>query len=478
MVETQTGSNVIGRISQVLGAVVDVQFDGELPAILNALTTDIGDRKLVLEAAQHLGENTVRCIAMDSTDGLVRGAKVHDTGNAISVPVGPETLGRIMNVIGEPIDERGPINAKQHFPIHRPAPEFVDQATEAEMLVTGIKVVDLIGPYAKGGKIGLFGGAGVGKTVTIQELINNIAKAHGGVSVFAGVGERTREGNDLYHEMIDSGVIKLGEDGSKVALVYGQMNEPPGARARVGLSGLTVAEYFRDVEGQDVLFFVDNIFRFTQAGAEVSALLGRIPSAVGYQPTLSTDMGALQERITSTTKGSITSVQAIYVPADDLTDPAPATSFSHLDATTVLSRAISELGIYPAVDPLDSTSRILDPRVVGQEHYEVARAVQRTLQEYKALQDIIAILGMDELTEEQKLTVARARKIQRFFSQPFHVAEVFTGTPGVFVPVEETVRAFKGIVNGDYDHLPEAAFYMVGTIDDAIAKAKKLAEAA
>ncbi|MGK9235996.1 F0F1 ATP synthase subunit beta [Inquilinus limosus] len=478
MVETQTGSNVIGRISQVLGAVVDVQFDGELPAILNALTTEIGGRTLVLEAAQHLGENTVRCIAMDSTDGLVRGAKVHDTGNAISVPVGPETLGRIMNVIGEPIDERGPINAKQHFPIHRPAPEFVDQATEAEMLVTGIKVVDLIGPYAKGGKIGLFGGAGVGKTVTIQELINNIAKAHGGVSVFAGVGERTREGNDLYHEMIDSGVIKLGEDGSKVALVYGQMNEPPGARARVGLSGLTVAEYFRDVEGQDVLFFVDNIFRFTQAGAEVSALLGRIPSAVGYQPTLSTDMGALQERITSTTKGSITSVQAIYVPADDLTDPAPATSFSHLDATTVLSRAISELGIYPAVDPLDSTSRILDPRVVGQEHYEVARAVQRTLQEYKALQDIIAILGMDELTEEQKLTVARARKIQRFFSQPFHVAEVFTGTPGVFVPVEETVRGFKGIVNGDYDHLPEAAFYMVGTIDDAVAKAKKLAEAA
>jgi len=478
MVETQTGSNVIGRISQVLGAVVDVQFDGELPAILNALTTEVGGKTLVLEAAQHLGENTVRCIAMDSTDGLVRGAKVHDTGNAISVPVGPETLGRIMNVIGEPIDERGPINAKQHFPIHRPAPEFVDQATEAEMLVTGIKVVDLIGPYAKGGKIGLFGGAGVGKTVTIQELINNIAKAHGGVSVFAGVGERTREGNDLYHEMIDSGVIKLGEDGSKVALVYGQMNEPPGARARVGLSGLTVAEYFRDVEGQDVLFFVDNIFRFTQAGAEVSALLGRIPSAVGYQPTLSTDMGALQERITSTTKGSITSVQAIYVPADDLTDPAPATSFSHLDATTVLSRAISELGIYPAVDPLDSTSRILDPRVVGQEHYEVARAVQRTLQEYKALQDIIAILGMDELTEEQKLTVARARKIQRFFSQPFHVAEVFTGTPGVFVPVEETVRGFKGIVNGDYDHLPEAAFYMVGTIDDAVAKAKKLAEAA
>ncbi|MGL4961944.1 MAG: F0F1 ATP synthase subunit beta [Inquilinus sp.] len=477
MVETQTGSNVIGRISQVLGAVVDVQFDGELPAILNALTTEIGDRKLVLEVAQHLGENTVRCIAMDSTDGLVRGGKVQDSGNAISVPVGPETLGRIMNVIGEPIDERGPINAKQHFPIHRPAPAFVDQATEAEMLVTGIKVIDLISPYAKGGKIGLFGGAGVGKTVTIQELINNIAKAHGGVSVFAGVGERTREGNDLYHEMIDSKVINFDGE-SKVALVYGQMNEPPGARARVGLSGLTVAEYFRDVEGQDVLFFVDNIFRFTQAGAEVSALLGRIPSAVGYQPTLSTDMGTLQERITSTNKGSITSVQAIYVPADDLTDPAPATSFSHLDATTVLSRAISELGIYPAVDPLDSTSRILDPRVVGQEHYEVARAVQRTLQEYKALQDIIAILGMDELTEEQKLTVARARKIQRFFSQPFSVAEVFTGTPGELVPVEETVRGFKGIVNGDYDHLPEAAFYMVGNIDQAIAKAKKLAEAA
>ncbi|HEY9348346.1 MAG TPA: F0F1 ATP synthase subunit beta [Inquilinus sp.] len=477
MVETQTASNVIGRISQVLGAVVDVQFDGELPAILNALTTEIGDRKLVLEVAQHLGENTVRCIAMDSTDGLVRGGKVQDSGNAISVPVGPETLGRIMNVIGEPIDERGPINAKQHFPIHRPAPAFVDQATEAEMLVTGIKVIDLISPYAKGGKIGLFGGAGVGKTVTIQELINNIAKAHGGVSVFAGVGERTREGNDLYHEMIDSKVINFDGE-SKVALVYGQMNEPPGARARVGLSGLTVAEYFRDVEGQDVLFFVDNIFRFTQAGAEVSALLGRIPSAVGYQPTLSTDMGTLQERITSTNKGSITSVQAIYVPADDLTDPAPATSFSHLDATTVLSRAISELGIYPAVDPLDSTSRILDPRVVGQEHYEVARAVQRTLQEYKALQDIIAILGMDELTEEQKLTVARARKIQRFFSQPFSVAEVFTGTPGELVPVEETVRGFKGIVNGDYDHLPEAAFYMVGNIDQAIAKAKKLAEAA
>jgi len=477
MVETQTGSNVIGRISQVLGAVVDVQFDGELPAILNALTTEIGDRKLVLEVAQHLGENTVRCIAMDSTDGLVRGGKVQDSGNAISVPVGPETLGRIMNVIGEPIDERGPINAKQYFPIHRPAPAFVDQATEAEMLVTGIKVIDLISPYAKGGKIGLFGGAGVGKTVTIQELINNIAKAHGGVSVFAGVGERTREGNDLYHEMIDSKVINFDGE-SKVALVYGQMNEPPGARARVGLSGLTVAEYFRDVEGQDVLFFVDNIFRFTQAGAEVSALLGRIPSAVGYQPTLSTDMGTLQERITSTNKGSITSVQAIYVPADDLTDPAPATSFSHLDATTVLSRAISELGIYPAVDPLDSTSRILDPRVVGQEHYEVARAVQRTLQEYKALQDIIAILGMDELTEEQKLTVARARKIQRFFSQPFSVAEVFTGTPGELVPVEETVRGFKGIVAGDYDHLPEAAFYMVGNIDQAIAKAKKLAEAA
>jgi F-type H+-transporting ATPase subunit beta len=469
--------NTTGRITQVLGAVVDVHFDGDLPAILNALTTRIEERTLVLEVAQHLGENTVRCIAMDSTDGLVRGRAVTDTGNEIQVPVGPATLGRIMNVIGEPIDERGPIDTTLRSPIHRQAPPFVDQSTETEMLVTGIKVVDLIAPYAKGGKIGLFGGAGVGKTVTIQELINNIAKAHGGVSVFAGVGERTREGNDLYHEMIDSKVIDF-EGESKVALVYGQMNEPPGARARVGLSGLTVAEYFRDVEGQDVLFFVDNIFRFTQAGAEVSALLGRIPSAVGYQPTLATDMGALQERITSTNKGSITSVQAIYVPADDLTDPAPATSFAHLDATTVLSRAISELGIYPAVDPLDSTSRILDARIVGQEHYDTARSVQRILQEYKSLQDIIAILGMDELTEDQRLTVSRARKIQRFFSQPFFVAEVFTGTPGVFVPIEETVRGFKGIAAGDYDHLPESAFYMVGTIDDAVAKGKKLAEAA
>src|SRR6201991_3606124 len=482
MVETQTGSNVIGRISQVLGAVVDVQFDGELPAILNALSTQIGDRRLVLEVAQHLGENTVRCIAMDSTDGLVRGGKVQDSGNAISVPVGPETLGRIMNVIGEPIDERGPINAKQHSPIHRAAPEFVDQATEAEMLVTGIKVVDLISPYAKGGKIGLFGGAGVGKTVTIQELINNIAKAHGGVSVFAGVGERTREGNDLYHEMIDSEVIKMDDkgnllEGSKVALMYGQMNEPPGARARVGLSGLTMAEYFRDVENQDVLFFVDNIFRFTQAGLEVSALLGRIPSAVGYQPTLATDMGALQERITSTKNGSITSVQAIYVPADDLTAPAPATWFAHLDAIPNMNRAISELGIYPAVDPLDSTSRILDPRVVGEEHYQVARDVQRILQTYKSLQDIIAILGMDELSEEDKLTVARARKIQRFMSQPFHVAEIFTGSPGKLVALEDTIKGFKGLVNGEYDHLPEAAFYMVGSMEEAIEKAKKLAAA-
>jgi F-type H+-transporting ATPase subunit beta len=416
---------------------------------------------------------------MDTTDGLVRGGEVLNTGKPITVPVGPETLGRILNVIGEPIDERGPVNSQLFDQIHKLAPSFADQATEAQMLVTGIKVIDMLAPYAKGGKIGLFGGAGVGKTVTIQELINNVAKAHGGVSVFAGVGERTREGNDLYHEMVDAGVIKLNDDGtttgSKVALVYGQMNEPPGARARVGLTGLTLAEYFRDEQGQDVLFFVDNIFRFTQAGSEVSALLGRIPSAVGYQPTLATDMGALQERITSTKKGSITSVQAIYVPADDLTDPAPATSFAHLDATTVLSRSIAEMAIFPAVDPLDSTSRILDPRVVGEEHYGVARSVQRVLQEYKALQDIIAILGMDELTEEQKLTVARARKIQRFLSQPFHVAEVFTGTPGVFVPVEETVRGFKGIVSGEYDHLPEAAFYMVGTIDEAVAKARKMA---
>ena len=467
-----------GKIVQITGAVVDVQFEGKLPAILNALTVDNDGKTLVLEVAQHLGENTVRTIAMDATEGLVRGAPVADTGKPISVPVGPETLGRIMNVVGEPIDERGPINSKEHYAIHRAAPEFTEQATETQMLVTGIKVVDLLAPYAKGGKIGLFGGAGVGKTVTIMELINNVAMKHGGVSVFAGVGERTREGNDLYHEMIDSGVIKLDGEGSKVALVYGQMNEPPGARARVALSGLTQAEYFRDQEGQDVLFFVDNIFRFTQAGAEVSALLGRIPSAVGYQPTLSTEMGTLQERITSTNKGSITSVQAIYVPADDLTDPAPATSFAHLDATTVLSRQIAEMAIFPAVDPLDSTSRILDPRVIGEEHYTVARAVQKTLQSYKALQDIIAILGMDELSEEDKLTVARARKIQRFLSQPFHVAEVFTGTPGVFVSLEDTIKGFKGIVNGDYDHLPEAAFYMVGTIEEAVEKAKKLAKAA
>ncbi|MDP2206048.1 MAG: F0F1 ATP synthase subunit beta [Alphaproteobacteria bacterium] len=467
-----------GKVVQITGAVVDVQFEGNLPPILNALTVDNDGKTLVLEVAQHLGENTVRTIAMDATEGLVRGAAVADTGKPISVPVGPATLGRILNVIGEPIDERGPVNAKEHYAIHRAAPEFTEQATETQMLVTGIKVVDLLAPYAKGGKIGLFGGAGVGKTVTIMELINNVAMQHGGVSVFAGVGERTREGNDLYHEMIDSGVIKLDGEGSKVALVYGQMNEPPGARARVALSGLTLAEYFRDVEGQDVLFFVDNIFRFTQAGAEVSALLGRIPSAVGYQPTLSTEMGTLQERITSTDKGSITSVQAIYVPADDLTDPAPATSFSHLDATTVLSRQIAEMAIFPAVDPLDSTSRILDPRVIGEEHYGVARAVQKTLQSYKALQDIIAILGMDELSEEDKLTVARARKIQRFLSQPFHVAEVFTGTPGVFVSLEDTIKGFKGIVNGDYDHLPEAAFYMVGTIEEAVEKAKKMAKAA
>src|SRR5271165_3901578 len=448
--------NVVGRVSQVLGAVVDVQFEGDLPFIQNALDTKIGERTLVLEVAQELGERTVRCIAMDSTDGMVRGQEVTDTGEPIMMPVGPQTLGRILNVIGEPIDERGPIGATMSYPIHRPAPSFEDQAATTEILVTGIKVVDLLAPYLRGGKVGLFGGAGVGKTVLIQELINNIAKGHGGVSVFAGVGERTREGNDLYHEMIDAGVIKLGEnntEGSKVALVYGQMNEPPGARARVALSGVTMAEYFRDVEGQDVLFFVDNIFRFTQAGSEVSALLGRIPSAVGYQPTLSTDMGALQERITSTKKGSITSVQAVYVPADDLTDPAPATSFAHLDATTVLSRAISEKGIYPAVDPLDSTSRSLDPRIVGEEHYKVARDVQRILQTYKSLQDIIAILGMDELSEDDKLVVARARKIQRFLSQPFHVAEVFTGSPGVFVPLADTVRSFKAVCAGEYDHL-------------------------
>jgi len=466
-----------GKIQQVLGAVVDVQFEeGSIPAILNALTTQNGDKTLVLEVAQHLGENTVRAIAMDTTDGLVRGQEVSDTGSAISVPVGPEVLGRIMDVIGQPIDDLGPVKSDKTYPIHREAPAFADQATETEQLVTGIKVVDLLCPYAKGGKIGLFGGAGVGKTVTIMELINNIAKGHGGVSVFAGVGERTREGNDLYHEMLESGVIKEGgAEGSKAALVYGQMNEPPGARARVALSGLSMAEYFRDEEGQDVLFFMDNVFRFTQAGAEVSALLGRIPSAVGYQPTLSTDMGALQERITSTNKGSITSVQAVYVPADDLTDPAPATAFSHLDATTVLSRAISELGIYPAVDPLDSTSRILDPRVVGEEHYKCAADVQKTLQTYKALQDIIAILGMDELSEEDKLVVARARKIQRFLSQPFHVAEVFTGSPGVFVDLADTIKGFRAIVDGEYDHLPESAFYMVGTIEEVEAKAAKMA---
>ena len=467
-----------GQITQVMGAVVDVQFDDgmELPAILNALHTENEGKRLVLEVAQHLGENTVRAIAMDSTDGMVRGQKVTDTGAPIMVPVGPETLGRILNVIGEPIDELGPVTTKKTFPIHRSAPEFVEQSTEQQILVTGIKVVDLLAPYSRGGKIGLFGGAGVGKTVLIMELINNVAKAHGGYSVFAGVGERTREGNDLYHEMMESGVIKEGgAPGSKAALVYGQMNEPPGARSRVALTGLTMAEYFRDEEGQDVLFFVDNIFRFTQAGSEVSALLGRIPSAVGYQPTLATDMGALQERITTTNKGSITSVQAIYVPADDLTDPAPAASFAHLDATTVLSRQIAELGIYPAVDPLDSTSRILDPRVVGEEHYQVARSVQKVLQTYKSLQDIIAILGMDELSEDDKLVVSRARKIQRFLSQPFHVAEVFTGSPGVLVKLEDTIRGFKGIVAGEYDHLPEAAFYMVGTIEEAVAKGEKMA---
>ena len=467
-------SNTIGSVAQIMGAVVDVHFDGELPPILNALHSENQGKTLVLEVAQHLGENTVRCIAMDTTDGMVRGQEVTDTGAPISMPVGPETLGRILNVIGEPIDERGPVGNKQTLPIHRSAPEFTDQSTETEQLVTGIKVVDLLTPYAKGGKIGLFGGAGVGKTVLIMELINNIAKAHGGYSVFAGVGERTREGNDLYHEMIESGVINPDGE-SKAALVYGQMNEPPGARARIGLSGLTVAEYFRDEEGQDVLFFVDNIFRFTQAGSEVSALLGRIPSAVGYQPTLGTDMGALQERITTTKKGSITSVQAIYVPADDLTDPAPATAFSHLDATTVLNRSIAELGIYPAVDPLDSTSRILDPRVVGEEHYQTARDVQEVLQTYKSLQEIIAILGMDELSEDDKLTVARARKIQRFLSQPFHVAEVFTGSPGKLVDLEDTISGFRAIVDGEYDDLPEQAFYMVGGIDEAIDKAKQMA---
>ncbi len=467
-------ANNIGKISQVIGAVVDVAFEGHLPAIQNALEVDNNGQRLVLEVAQHLGESSVRTIAMDSTEGLVRGADAVDTGAPITVPVGPVTLGRILNVIGEPVDEGQPVKSAKQYPIHRPAPEYVDQSTEAEILVTGIKVVDLLAPYAKGGKIGLFGGAGVGKTVLIMELINNVAKAHGGYSVFAGVGERTREGNDLYHEMVESGVIKTDGEGSKAALVYGQMNEPPGARSRVALTGLTLAEYFRDEEGQDVLFFVDNIFRFTQAGSEVSALLGRIPSAVGYQPTLATDMGALQERITTTTKGSITSVQAIYVPADDLTDPAPATSFAHLDATTVLSRQIAELGIYPAVDPLDSSSRMLDPRIVGDRHYEVARNVQEVLQQYKSLQDIIAILGMDELSEEDKLTVARARKIQRFLSQPFHVAEVFTGSPGVLVSLDDTIAGFAGIISGEYDHLPEAAFYMVGTIEEAIEKGKKL----
>ena len=478
--DTTNVKGVTGRVTQVTGAVVDVQFEGHLPAILNALQTDNHGMRLVLEVAQHLGENTVRTVAMDVTEGLVRGQEVTDTGEPIAVPVGEETLGRIMNVIGEPVDEAGPVKTQQSRAIHQPAPAYVDQSTESQILVTGIKVVDLLAPYARGGKVGLFGGAGVGKTVIIQELINNIAKAHGGYSVFAGVGERTREGNDLYHEFIESGVNKDPKKnngstaGSKCALVFGQMNEPPGARMRVGLSGLTVAEYFRD-QGQDVLFFVDNIFRFTQAGSEVSALLGRIPSAVGYQPTLATDMGALQERITTTSKGSITSVQAIYVPADDLTDPAPATSFAHLDATTVLSRSIAEKGIYPAVDPLDSTSRMLSAAIVGEEHYTVAREVQQVLQRYKQLQDIIAILGMDELSEEDKLTVARARKVERFLSQPFHVAEVFTGAPGVFVELADTIKGFKGLVAGEYDHLPEPAFYMVGTIEQAVEKAKKLA---
>ena len=464
----------IGKITQVMGAVIDVHFPERVPSILNALHVKHFDNILVLEVAQHLGENLVRTISMDATDGLTRGQEVIDIGGPIMVPVGPGTLGRIMNVVREPIDGRGPIKGVKVLPIHREAPSFVDQSTETEILVTGIKVIDLLTPYSRGGKIGLFGGAGVGKTVLIMELINNVAKAHRGYSVFAGVGERTREGNDLYREMIESGVINLEGEGSKAALVYGQMNEPPGARARVALSGLTVAEYFRDEEGKDILFFVDNIFRFTQAGSEVSALLGRMPSAVGYQPTLATEMGTLQERITTTTRGSITSVQAIYVPADDLTDPAPATSFAHLDATTVLSRQIAELGIYPAVDPLDSTSRILDPYIVGEEHYAVAREVQRVLQSYKSLQDIIAILGMDELSEEDKVTVSRARKIQRFLSQPFFVAEVFTGMGGAFVPLNETIAGFKGIVNGDYDHLSEGAFYMVGTIEEAVEKGKKL----
>ena len=469
-------ANAKGRVTQVIGAVVDVQFDDHLPEILNALTTDNNGKTLVLEVAQHLGENTVRTIAMDATEGLVRGQEVVDTAGPISVPVGNATLGRIVNVVGEPVDEQGPVKSDEYRAIHQPAPEFAEQSTESEVLVTGIKVIDLLAPYSKGGKIGLFGGAGVGKTVLIMELINNIAKVHSGFSVFAGVGERTREGNDLYHEMIESNVIKPDNlEESQVALVYGQMNEPPGARARVALTGLTLAEQFRDQSGTDVLFFVDNIFRFTQAGSEVSALLGRIPSAVGYQPTLATDMGAMQERITSTKNGSITSIQAVYVPADDLTDPAPATTFAHLDATTVLSRAISELGIYPAVDPLDSSSRLMDPAVVGEEHYDVARSVQGILQRYKSLQDIIAILGMDELSEEDKLTVARARKIQRFLSQPFDVAKVFTGSDGVQVPLEDTISSFKAVVNGDYDHLPEGAFYMVGGIDEVIAKAEKMA---
>ncbi|PLS21880.1 F0F1 ATP synthase subunit beta [Neptunicoccus cionae] len=472
-------ANAVGKITQVIGAVVDVQFEDNLPEILNALTVDNNGNKLVLEVAQHLGENTVRTVAMDATEGLVRGQAVTDTGGPIMVPVGTKTLGRILNVVGEPVDEKGPVDAETTRAIHQPAPEFNEQSTESEILVTGIKVVDLLAPYTKGGKIGLFGGAGVGKTVLIMELINNIAKVHSGLSVFAGVGERTREGNDLYHEMIESGVIVPDDmEKSKIALVYGQMNEPPGARMRVALSGLTLAEQFRDETGADVLFFVDNIFRFTQAGSEVSALLGRIPSAVGYQPTLATDMGAMQERITSTKSGSITSVQAVYVPADDLTDPAPATSFAHLDATTVLDRSISEKGIYPAVDPLGSTSRLLDPLIIGEEHYKVATDVQQVLQRYKSLQDIIAILGMDELSEDDKLAVARARKIERFLSQPFDVAKVFTGSDGVQVPLEDTIASFKAVVAGEYDHLPEAAFYMVGGIDEVKAKAEKLAAAA
>ncbi|MBQ9271557.1 MAG: F0F1 ATP synthase subunit beta [Alphaproteobacteria bacterium] len=474
----ETNTHASGRIHQVLGAVVDVKFEDEndLPNILTALECNNHGRKLVLEVEQHLGGGVVRCIALDSTDGLVRGLEVINTGEPIKVPVGPELLGRIVNVLGEPVDERGPIESQKFSPIHRDAPAFTDQSTKEEILVTGIKVIDLLEPYSKGGKIGLFGGAGVGKTVLIMELINNIAKGHGGYSVFTGVGERTREGNDLYHEMIESGVIDLEGDKSKTVLVYGQMNEPPGARARVALTGLTEAEYFRDQEHQDVLLFIDNIFRFTQAGSEVSALLGRIPSAVGYQPTLGTDMGAMQERITSTKDGSITSVQAVYVPADDLTDPAPATTFAHLDATTVLSRKISELGIYPAVDPLDSTSRALSPEIAGKEHYETARRVQEILQKYNSLQDIIAILGMDELSEEDRQIVSRARKIQRFLSQPFHVAEVFTGLKGVYVNLEDTIKGFKGILDGLYDDLPEAAFYMVGTIEEAIAKAESMKE--